>query len=487
MGTAQAADQAKVPATVKAPVSTTANTATKTADQQAPSLKLNFPVEKFVLPNGLTVILHQDRTVPLISYHTWYRVGSRDEKPGITGAAHMLEHMMFKGAKKYSNKDFDRILQENGITNNAFTSWDYTGYYENLPSSKLELIMDVEVDRMRHLAIKAEDLKSELEVVQEERRWRVDNNPPSLLREAMFKNLFQPHPYHWPVIGTAEDIAAYTTDKLRPFYETFYVPNNAVLVLAGDFDIPSTRKMIERYYGVLERKELPQRQFAAATEPTKPQRFSIEAEVQNSTVILGYLGVSSGHPDSFALDLAASIVGAGDSSRLYKRLVYRDQVATAAGGYNITNSDPGAFLVLASLKPGQKTAGPEKVLREEVQRLVREKVSEKELQKVKNQIMKDYVDGLTTIDGKAQALATNEILFGSFEKLFTDLEKYKAVTTDDIQRVAKKYLRNEREIVGILNPRAPAKAQTKIEQRFQVDGKDKPKDKAKVKAQGTVE
>lgn len=417
------------------------------------SLRLSFPVEKFQLANGLTVILHQDRTVPLISYHTWYRVGSRDEKPGITGAAHMLEHMMFKGAKKYSNKDFDRILQENGITNNAFTTWDFTGYYENLPSSKLELIMDVEVDRMRFLALKAEDLKSELEVVKEERRWRIDNNPPSLLREAMYNALFKPHPYHWPVIGVMEDIAAYTTDKLRPFYETFYVPNNAVLVLAGDFDIPSTKKLIERHYGVLQAKELPKREYTPMVEPTKASRFAIESEVQNSTIILAFKGVESGHPDSFALDLASSIIGSGDSSRIYKRLVYRDQVATSAGAYNVTNADPGAFMALAAMKPGVSPDRAEGVLRQEVMRLQKELVSESELQKVKNHVMKEYIDNLTTIDGKAQALATNEIMFGSFEKMFTDLEKYKAVTTRDIQRVAQKYLRGEREIVGILNPR----------------------------------
>lgn len=425
----------------------------------ANSLRLDFPVEKFQLPNGLTVILHQDRSVPLVSYHTWYRVGSRDEKPGITGAAHMLEHMMFKGAKKYSNKDFDRVLQENGITNNAFTTWDYTGYYENLPSDKLELIMDIEVDRMRHLALRAEDLKSELEVVKEERRWRIDNNPPSLLREALFKNVYQPHPYNWPVIGTMEDITAYTPEKLRHFYDTFYVPNNAVLVLAGDFDIPSTKKMIEKYYGQLDSKPLPERQYPPTPEPQKAQKFSIDAEVKNSSAVLAYKGVESGHSDSFALDLAAAVLGNGDSSRLEKRLVYKDQSATSAAGYNITNADPGVFVLMASMKPGLKTDGAIKVMREEVSKLQREKISETELQKVKNQLMKDYIDGLTTIDGKAQALAMNEIMFGSFEKLFTDLEKYKAVTAADIQRVAQKYLRTEREVVGVLNPRQKGQKQ----------------------------
>lgn len=416
-------------------------------------LRLSFPVEKFQLPNGLTVILHQDRTVPMISYQTWYRVGSRDEKPGITGSAHMLEHMMFKGAKKYSNKDFDRILHENGITNNAFTTWDYTGFYEDLPSSKLELMMDVEVDRMLNLAIRAEDLKSELEVVKEERRWRIDNNPPSLLREAMFEAIFKPHPYHWPVIGSMEDITAYTPEKLRPFYTSFYVPNNAVLVLAGDIDIPATKKLVEKYYGVLPRRELPSRSYPEVPEAKKASRFAIEGAVQNSSLTIGYKGVENGHSDSFALDLAAAILGAGESSRLYKKLVYHQQTATMATAYNMTNANPGAFIVMASMKPGLKTEAAEKALRGEVERLQKELVSEKELQKVKNQVMKDYVDNLTTIDGKAQALAVNEIMFGSFEKLFTDLEKYKAVTPVDIQRVAQKYLRSEREVVGVLNPR----------------------------------
>lgn len=434
-------------------------TATTSQTDQINSLRLNFPVEKFQLANGLTVILHQDRSVPLISYHTWYRVGSRDEKAGVTGAAHMLEHMMFKGAKKYSNKDFDRILQENGISNNAFTSWDYTGFYENLPSSKLELMMDLEVDRMRFLALRDADLTSELEVVKEERRWRVDNNPPSLLREAMFNALYTPHPYHWPVIGTMEDISAYTSAKLRHFYDTYYVPNNAVLVLAGDFDISEAKQLVEKYYGKLERKELPKREYEQTPEPKKAARFAIQSEVQNSTIILAYKGVESGHADSFALDLASSILGNGDSSRLYKRLVYKDQTATSAGGYNITNADPGSFLVMAAMKPGLKTDGAEKILRQEVQRLQKELVSAKELQKVKNQMMKDYIDSLTTIDGKAQALATNEILFGSFEKLFSDLEKYKQVTPQDIQRVAKTYFRNDREIIGVLNPKDAKKAQ----------------------------
>lgn len=433
------------------PIAVPITTAAELKSQQA--LKVQFPVTKFKLENGLTVILHQDRSVPMISYHTWYRVGSRDERPGVTGAAHMLEHMMFKGAKKYGGKDFDRILHENGITNNAFTSWDYTGFYQNLPSSKLELMMDMEVDRMRFLNMKEEDLKSELEVVAEERRWRVDNSPPSLLREALFGTLFKVHPYRWPVIGTMEDIKAYKVQELKKFYDDFYVPNNAILVLAGDFDLAKTKAMVEKFYGPLVKKDLPPRKYSPEPEATKAQRFQIESEVQSRSLIIAYKGVESGHTDSFALDLAALVLGGGASSRLHKKLVYEDQASAGVSAYNLTNADPGSFLVSVAMKPGQRTERAEKIMKAEIEKIKKSPVSETELTKAKNQVMKDFVEELTTIDGKARSLAVNEILFGSYEKLFSDLEKYKAVTKEDIQRVANKYLLADKEVVGILNPK----------------------------------
>lgn len=427
--------------------------------------QIRFPVEKFQLKNGLTVLLHQDRSIPLISYHTWYRVGSRDEKPGVTGAAHMLEHMMFKGAKKYSGKDFDRILHENGITNNAFTSWDYTGFYENLPSHKLELIMDMEVDRMRFLTLSPEDLKSELQVVGEERRWRVDNNPSGLLRELMFGTLYTTHPYQWPVIGHMSDIQAYTSEKLKHFYDTYYVPNNAVLVIAGDIDIEKTKALVEKYYGQLQSKELPQRSYPAEPELTKEKRKSIQKEVQASTLLISYKGVPSGHKDSYALDLLANILGSGSSSRLHKILVYQKQNSLGASAYNITNADPGVFIFGSSLKPGIKTQDVESTMQAEIVKVQSQFVSEKELQKAKNQVMKEFVDGLATIDGRAQALAINEILFGSYEKLYSDLAEYSKVTVQDIQRVAKQYFKPSRRVVTILDPikKVAEKSDKKVE------------------------
>lgn len=425
---------------------------TTTTSSETP-LKIQFPVEKYTLKNGLTVLLVEDHSVPMISYHTWYRVGSRDEKEGVTGAAHMFEHMMFKGSKKYSGKDFDRILHENGIMNNAFTTSDYTGYYENLPSSKLELIMDVEVDRMRYLNLSPEDLKSELQVVGEERRWRVDNNPGGLLREMMMSTLFAVHPYSWPVIGWMKDIQAYTVEKLRPFYDQFYVPNNAVLVLVGDFETEKTKKMIEKYYGSLERKEIPERKYSPEPTLDSPKLKTLKWDVASNSVLVAYKGVEAGHPDSFALDLASSILGGGKSSRLYKRLVYDSQNASMVTASNMTTADPGVFMVLATMKPGKDWKPAEQVALAEIERLKTNLVSEKELEKVKNQIMMDVIDGLTTNDGKAQGLALNEVIFGNYQRLFSDVDKYRIVTAQDIQRVARKYLLANSRVTAVLEPK----------------------------------
>lgn len=416
-------------------------------------IKIQFPVEKYTLENGLTVLLAEDRSVPMVSFHTWYRVGSRDEKEGVTGAAHMFEHMMFKGSKKYSGKDFDRILHENGIVNNAFTTSDYTGYYENLPSSKLELMMDVEVDRMTNLNLHAEDLKSELQVVGEERRWRVDNNPMGLLREMTMSLLYTKHPYSWPVIGWMNDIQAYTVEKLRPFYEQYYVPNNAVLVLSGDFDSAAAKKMIQKYYGPLAKKDLPERKFPRDEPLTSPKFKSLKWEVASPSVVVAFQGVEAGHPDSYALDMAASIIGGGKSSRLYKRLVYNAQTASSVSAFNATPIDPGYFGIFTTMKPGQSWKLAEEATLAEVEKLRISLVSEKELEKVKNQILMDSIEGLTTLDGKAQGLAQNEITFGNYERLFTDIEKYRLVKAQDIQRVAKKYLKANARVTAVLEPK----------------------------------
>ncbi|MGZ3774004.1 MAG: M16 family metallopeptidase [Pseudobdellovibrionaceae bacterium] len=417
-------------------------------------LKITLPVTKFVLKNGLTVLLLEDHAVPMISYHTWYRVGSRDESPGVTGAAHMLEHMMFKGAKKYDGKAFDRIFHENGIVNNAFTTNDYTGFYEDLPSSKLELVMDMEVDRMSSLSLKAEDLKSEREVVKEERRWRVDNSPNGLLRELMMGTVFRTHPYKWPVIGYMKDIENYEPEKLRFFYQTFYVPNNAVLVIVGDFNTSQVKSLIEKYYGPLPSRPLPERQIANEPVQTAQRKASLKKDVHNNSVVVSFQSPRQGDPDVYALDLAANILGNGTSSRLYKQLVYQKQSATSTYAYNFSMRDAGVLGVGVNLKPGVEIPAALNVVNSEILKLRNQLVTETELEKAKTQIMKDLVDNLKTMDGKARALVVNEIVNGTYETLFTDLEKYKSVTADDIKKVVNKYTLQAQRSVVTLEPKA---------------------------------
>lgn len=421
------------------------------------SLKISLPVTKFQLHNGLTVLLLEDHSVPMVSYHTWYRVGSRDESPGVTGAAHMLEHMMFKGAKKYSGKDFDRILHENGITNNAFTTYDYTGFYENLPSSKLELMMDVEVDRMSSLALRAEDLQSEREVVKEERRWRVDNNPLGLLNELMMGTVFHQHPYKWPVIGYMKDIENYNVDKLRFFYNTYYVPNNAVLVLVGDFKTAEVKSLIEKYYGQLPSKPIPPRHEVTEPPQKVQQNAILRRDVQNDSFVVAYRSTPQGHPDMYPMDLAANLLANGTSSRLNKRLVYQKQIATAVYAYNSTMRDQGVFVIGVNMKPGVDEKEALDVVYNEVWKMRNQKISDEDLQKLKTQVLKEHVDSLRTMDGKARALAVNEILTGSYETLFTDIDKYESVTADQIKDSMAKYTNQTQRSIISLEPK-PAKA-----------------------------
>ncbi|WP_413558090.1 M16 family metallopeptidase [Bdellovibrio sp. HCB209] len=416
-------------------------------------MKLSLPVTKFTLKNGLTVLLVEDHSVPMVSYHTWYRVGSRDESPGVTGAAHMLEHMMFKGAKKYDGKAFDRIFHENGITNNAFTTNDYTGFYQNLPSDKLELVMDMEVDRMSSLSLKPEDLKSEKEVVKEERRWRVDNNPMGVVRETMMSTVFKNSAYHWPVIGYMKDIANYDSEKLRFFYSTYYVPNNAILVLVGDFDSAKTKSLIEKYYGALEYRPLPRREYPKERQQAVQQNAFVRKDVQNASFIVAFQSPEQGSPDSYALDLASNILGNGTSSRLYKRLVYQKQTATSTYSFNYSMQNAGVYAAGVMVKPGVEYKDTLEIVYNELWKLRNAKVSDLELQKAKTQVVKELVDGLKTMDGKARALAVNEILTGSYENLFKDIEKYQAVTADDIKRVSEKYTNQTQRSIIVLEPK----------------------------------
>jgi zinc protease len=423
--------------------------------------QIRFPVEKYKLANGLTVLLHEDHSVPLISYQTWFRVGSKNEEKGLTGMAHLFEHMMFRGAKRYTGEQFDTLLQANGATNNAFTTNDYTGYYENLPSAKLELIMDIESDRMESLAVNLENLKAEREVVKEERRMRVDNNPGGLLREALFDKAFTSSPYHWPVIGYMPDLDNVTVENAQAFHRTYYAPNNATLVLAGDFDSAQAKKLIGKYYGAIKSQPIPEPKFNEEPAQAAPRSQFISQQVQATQFVMAYHTPKTGTDEAYALDLLANVMGYGDSSRLHQRLVYKDQLAASVGAYNQTLQLEGLFQVYINLKPGADFKRAERAALGEMWRPRKVRISAEELQKAKNQVMKGYVDGLKTIHGRAEALALNETIYGDYEMLFKDLDRYNAVTPEQIRQVALKYLAPEKMTLIVLKPGTAAKAKRK--------------------------
>lgn len=416
-------------------------------------VKINLPVHKYTLKNGLTVLLYQDNAIPMISYHTWYKVGSRDEYNGVTGAAHMLEHMMFKGSKKYSGHDFERILHENGIVNNAFTNYDYTGFYETLPSAKLELMMQIEIDRMSSLLLKEEDLLSEREVVKEERRWRIDNNPMMALFEYTMGTVFKVHNYKNPVIGTMKDISNYNVEVLRKFYETYYVPNNAVLVLAGDIKINEAKRLIEKYYGPLEAKPLPERNYTKEPQQKIQYNAKLKKDIQGISFNLAFQSVPQNHKDMYALDLICQILGSGSSSRLYKRLVNGKEIATGVSCSHFNMQDHGLFNVHVSMKPGLPMEEALNTVYNEIYMLRNNPVKDSEIEKAKILSIKSIVDSLKTIDGKARALATSEITTGSHESILNDIQKYQLVTVKDLKEIAAQYLNQNQRSIVIMEPK----------------------------------
>lgn len=429
------------------------------APEKSTSLKIELPVEKYTLENGLTVLLLEDHRVPVISYHTWYKVGSKDEEEGITGSAHMLEHMMFQGAKKYTGKEMHRLMDENGISWNAFTTYDYTGFYMNLPSNKLELVMDIEFDRMSSLTLDEAHFVRERDVVKEERRMRVDNNPQGLLWELSMSTFFKTSPYRWPVIGWMKDIEKFDVPTMRKYYQQYYGPNNAVLVIAGDFQPAKVKKMVQKYYGALPARPVPPRVNAQEPMRTTHASAQIKKDVQSATFYLSFPGAKVDSPDMYALDMASTILGSGTSSRLHRDLVYRKQTATSAGAGHYSLQDSGIFMTFVTMKPGQAAGEARRVVAQEIARLRAEKVSEADLKKAKTIVMKSHIEGLMTMDAKARALAESEIMTGSYKSLFDGLEKYDQVTAEDIQRVAQKYLQAKASVFVMLEPEKGALAQ----------------------------
>ncbi|MBX3023243.1 MAG: insulinase family protein [Bdellovibrionales bacterium] len=414
---------------------------------------IQFPVEKYSLPNGLTVLLHPDNSIPAVSVQTWFRVGSKDEARGRTGLAHFFEHMMFKGTKAFGKDTWGKFLNSKGADMNAFTSNDYTGYYINAPAEQLDLLLEIESDRMRNLLIDPKEVVSEREVVKEERRMRYEDQIDGGIRERMASLMYEKSPYSWLPIGSMADLNAASMDDLHAFYKQFYSPNNAVLVVAGSFDTARVKKAVEKYYGGLPRENIT-RPVVESDPPQKAMRTAtISREAQAPTVAIGYRLPDISHADHYALDLLSIVLGQGNSSRLYKDLVYKKEIALSVSSYSWGQALGGQFVVYAGLKPKVDPQVVVKVIDDEMRKLRHTPISQKELDKARNVLLKDYVDGLKKVSGRARMIANYEIVHGDYTRIFSDLKKYQDVTPQDLTRVAMTYLTPSKRNIVIVLPK----------------------------------
>ncbi|MGH7428038.1 MAG: M16 family metallopeptidase [Candidatus Methylomirabilaceae bacterium] len=420
--------------------------------QQPASAQVTARVKESVLDNGLKVLLLEERKAPVVTIHLWYRVGARNEEPGTTGLSHFLEHMMFKGTSKVGPGQFSRTIQKNGGRDNAFTSDDYTGYFETFASDRVELALELEADRMRGLLLDKKELESEKQVVIEERRLRTDDDPVSALAEVMVASAFQVHPYRQPVIGWMSDLEGLTREDLVRHYNTYYLPNNAVLIVVGDFKSEELLPKIRRHFAAIGRGSDPPKVRAVEPPQRGERRLILNKEAQLPFVYAGYHVPNLNHPDNFALEVLAYILSGGKSARIYKSLVYEKQLALFAGaGYDRESIDPNLFALYANAMPGKTPEQVERALMEEIERVKTEPMPERELQKAKNQIEAGFLLGQDSVFNLARQLAEYEMVAG-WRAWEAYLPGIRAVKSEDLQRVAKTYLTQDNRTVAVLIP-----------------------------------
>jgi zinc protease len=397
-------------------------------------------VKSWTLPNGLQVLFLADHKAPIATVQVFYHVGSKDEHVGIRGVAHMFEHMMFKGSQHVPPEEHARLLKEVGGQVNAFTTEDLTAYHDTVPPSYVGFALQLEAERMRNLKLFQPTVDSERHVVEEEKRLRVDNDPVGKAIEKFRALAYTKHPYNWTAIGTIEDLEKVTPADCQRFYDTFYQPNNATLIVVGDLDEQATRKLVDQYFGPIPRGPVQPRNTAVEPPQTEPRTAALQIEVQIPINVGGYHIPRAADPDLPALEVLAAILSAGESSRLPERLVRHDHLAIAAGGVTESMEDPGLFIVYAAYLPNKDGAAVQAALAEEIARVRDKPVEAAELDKAKNQLAAAFVFGLETVDGVATRLGEAQYVEGDWHRFIEGAKRYLAVTAADVQRVARKYL-----------------------------------------------
>lgn len=407
-------------------------------------------IKSFTLDNGMKIMVLEDASIPNANMYLFWKVGSRNEVPGITGISHFFEHMMFNGSKKYGPKMFDRTMEAAGGANNAYTTEDMTVYTDWFPANALETMFDLEADRIAHLDINQTMVDSERGVVQSERSTGLENSNWNTLEGEIKGVAFLAHPYSWSVIGHESDIAAWTLEDLVQYHKTYYAPNNAVVVIAGDVKLAQVKALADKYFAPIPAQTPPKAIRTVEPEQKGERRtFVQKASVSTPNIMLAYHVPAATHADFYALDLLSSILSQGNSSRLYQSLVDK-QVALEAQTYMPMSVDPNLFYVMGVATPEVKASTLERALIEQIDAIATNGVTQQELDKVKNIKLMDFYRAMETINGKANTIGTYEMYFGSYDKLFNAPEAYNKVTSADIQRVAQTYLRKSNRTVAVL-------------------------------------
>ena len=409
---------------------------------------------EYDLDNGLHVILHEDHSTPIVAVTVMYHVGSKNEKPDRTGFAHFFEHLLFEGSENIARGEFDKYIQNAGGRNNANTSFDRTFYYEMMPSNHLETGLWLESERMLHAKVEEKGIETQRQVVKEERRQRIDNQPYGTVLEESMKRAFTVHPYRWPIIGSMDHLDAAEEQDYKQFYADFYVPNNAVLSVAGDIDIETTKLLIEQYFGPIPKgtKEI-YRPNIVEPNLAKEVRDTVFDNIQLPAVVQTYRTPAQGTDDYYAVDMLSQLLSQGESSRLYKALVDEQQKALFVGSFPLSLEDYGVALSFGIANMGVQPDDLEAAIDAEVQLVQDELISEREFNKLRNQVENDFVSGNSQIVGIAESLANYHMYYGDANLINTEIDRYLAVTREDIQRVAKKYFNKNNRVVLYYMPK----------------------------------
>lgn len=414
-------------------------------------------IRRWRLGNGLDVLVMPDRSAPVVSYQTWYRVGSRHEKPGKTGLAHFFEHLMFKETKNVGPGEFDRVMEAAGGETNAATWTDWTSYYENLPKRELELAVRLESDRMANLVLQEPQVESEREVVMNERRYRVDDDVEGATNEKLYATAFKKHPYRWPTIGWMRDIRGYTVKDCLDFYRTYYAPNNAALIVAGDVDEEEVLSLVQSYYGALKPSRIPSERPVQEPDQRSERVISLEQPTDTEKVQIGWHGPPYGARDYAVLTLMSDLLTGGRSSRLFRTLVLDREIASEVCGSIAPFHDPGLFELWVNGRSGVKSEALLEVVDAEIERLQSKLVPEEELEKAKNRHELSFLQGMETVSGKADQIGFYEAVTGDPAGVFQQLDDWRSVTPSDVREAARRYLNRRRRTVVTVLPAKGAK------------------------------